>query len=80
MNNKSRIYGSFFDASKAFDRLVHSDLFLKLIEKNVPKMFLEIIMTWHDGLFCRVKWDGVYSDWFHISAGVRQGGGLSPDL
>ena len=37
-------------------------------------------MTWHDGLYCRVKWDGVYSDWFRISAGVRQGGVLSPDL
>ena len=25
-------------------------------------------------------WDGVYSDWFNITAGVRQGGVLSPDL
>lgn len=37
-------------------------------------------MTWHTGLQCRVKWDGVFSDWFHITAGVRQGGVLSPDL
>ena len=63
-----------------FDRLVHSGLFLKLLERNVPKIFLDIIMSWHVGLMCRVRWDNVYSDWFHITAGVRQGGVLSPDL
>ena len=25
-------------------------------------------------------WDGAYSDWFLISAGVRQGGVLPPDF
>ena len=37
-------------------------------------------MTWHDGLQCRVRWDGIFSGWFDITAGVRQGGVLSPDL
>ena len=31
-------------------------------------------------MICRVKWDNHYSEWFHIRAGVRQGGVLSPDL
>ena len=80
VENGSRVFCSFLDASKAFDRLVHSGLFLKLLKCNVPRVFLEIIMTWHDGLACRVRWDDVYSDWFVISAGVRQGGVLSPDF
>ena len=80
IENGSRVYCSFLDASKAFDRLVHSGLFMKLMDRNVPKTFLDIIITWHDGLFCRVRWDGVYSEWFSISAGVRQGGVLSPDF
>ena len=29
---------------------------------------------------CRVRWADEYSDWFRISAGVRQGGVLSPDF
>ena len=37
-------------------------------------------MSWHEGLRCRVRWDNVHSDWFDITAGVRQGGILSPDL
>ena len=80
INNDSRVFCSFLDASKAFDRLVHSGLFIKLIERDTPLVFLDIIISWYDGLICRVKWDNHYSDWFHISAGVRQGGVLSPDF
>ena len=48
--------------------------------RNIPKVFLDIIMSWHDGLVCHVRWDNVYSEWFPLSAGVRQGGVLSPDF
>ena len=78
--NKSRVYCSFLDASKAFDRVVHSGLFIKLIQRNVPKVFLDILISMHCGLYCRVKWEGCYSGWLHLKAGVRQGGVISPDL
>ena len=80
INHGSHVYCSFLDASKAFDRLVHAGLFIKMINKNVPKTFLDFIISWYDGLYCRVLWDGNYSAWFHVSAGVRQGGVLSPDF
>ena len=80
VENGSKVYSSFLDASKAFDRLVHAGLFSKLIERKIPLCFLNILITWHDGLWCRVKWEDHLSDWFPILAGVRQGGVLSPDL
>ena len=80
IEHKSNVYCSFLDASKAFDRLVHAGLFLKMIERRIPMAFLNIIMYWHDGLSCQVKWDDHFSDWFQITAGVRQGGVLSPDF
>ena len=80
VENGSRVFCSFLDASKAFDRLVHSGLFIKLMDRNVPKIFLDIIISWHTGLSCRVRWDNVFSGWFSITAGVRQGGVLSPDF
>ena len=76
----SNVYCSFLDASKAFDRLVHSGLFLKLLQRNVPLIFLDLMIHWYSALQCRVRWDDSYSAWFDIVAGVRQGGVLSPDL
>ena len=80
IDHGSRVYCSFLDASKAFDRLVHSGLFLKLIQRNIPKRMLDILVSWYEGLQCRVKWDGHVGAWFNITAGVRQGGVLSPDF
>ena len=76
----SNVYCSFLDASKAFDRLVHAGLFLKLLERNVPLVFLDILIYWYLDLQCRVRWGETCSSWFSILAGVRQGGILSPDL
>ena len=80
VNNDSRVFCTFLDASKAFDRLIHSGLFLKLIHRKVPVIFLNIIITWYSNLTCRVKWADQFSDWFAVTAGVRQGGILSPDF
>ena len=80
VNHGSRVYCTFLDASKAFDRLVHSGLFLKMMERNIPFVFLNIIISWYNGLQCQVKWDNHFSEWFSVTAGVRQGGVLSPDF
>ena len=39
-----------------------------------------MIISWYSELKCRVKWGDYYSEWFCITAGVRQGGILSPDF
>ena len=80
IENGSRVYCAFLDASKAFDRLIHSGLFLKLLCRGVPKVFLDLIIFWYQGLSCRVKWGQAFSQWFEVMAGVRQGGILSPNF
>ena len=80
IDHGSQVFCSFLDASKAFDRLVHSGLFIKLINRNAPKIFIDILITWYNGLQCRVKWNGHLGGWFSVTAGVRQGGILSPDF
>ena len=50
------------------------------MDRNIPLIFLNIIISWYKGLKCRVKWAVQFSDWFLITAGVRQGGILSPDF
>ena len=78
--NGSNVFCSFLDATKAFDRLVHSGLFLKLLQRRTPMIFLNIIISWYSNLLCRVRWGQSLGDWFSILAGVRQGGVLSPVL
>ena len=80
IDHGSQVFCSFLDASKAFDRLIHSGLFLKLIQRETPKILLDILISWYHNLQCRVKWDGFCGEWFHVKAGVRQGGILSPDF
>ena len=80
INHGSRVFCAFLDASKAFDRLIHAGLFLKLIQQGMPRIFLDLIIFWYRNLECRVKWDQSFSQWFHVTAGVRQGGILSPSF
>ena len=50
------------------------------MDRNVPASFLNLIVSWYSDLSCRVKWGDEYSEWFAVTAGVRQGGILSPDF
>ena len=66
------------DISKAFDKVNHHALFVKLIERKVPTIFLALLINWLP--FCQtcIKWDGLLSDFFRLDVGVRQGSILAP--
>ena len=68
------------DISKAFDRVDHYCLYLKLMEKHVPRNFIALIAAWYSKCYVQVRWGNVLSDPFTVKAGVRQGGILSPFL
>ena len=68
------------DLSKAFDKMNHHALFLKLIERNIPVMLLRLIEFWFENAQTCVRWDSFQSVYFSLQSGVRQGGVLSPYL
>ena len=68
------------DASKAFDKVLHNGLFLKLIKRNVPIGFVKLLKNWYSRLSCMVRWNGKLGTAFPVLCGVRQGGILSPFL
>ena len=76
----SRVYLSFLDCSKAFDRIFHWGLFIKLVNIKVPLCFLLCVMFQYLNMSCTVKWNNVSSRAFDIPTGTKQGGILSPDF
>ena len=80
VENNSNINLCSLDMSKAFDRLNHDILFVKLMDRNVPADLIKLLKCWYSKLFSCIKWGNESSKMFHITVGVRQGGILSPSL
>ena len=70
----------FLDASKAFDRVNHSILFVKLSNSGIPQYVIRILSYWYENQQICVRWSGTYSTLFSVTNGVRQGIILSPYL
>ena len=70
----------FLGASKAFDRVLQMKLFEKLIQRKVPMCFVRLLNHWYKEQTMQIKWSKHFSELFHVSNGVRQGGVLSPYL
>ena len=67
------------DFSKAFDKVNHSALCIKLMKRRLP---VEVLNTyyWLDICSSCIRWNGVLSQFFKLTFGVRQGSVLSPFL
>ena len=69
----SCMYVPFLDASKVFDRVKHTKLFSKLLKLGVPKWIIKVLAQWYCNQSVCVRWGSVFSDFFLVNNGVRQG-------
>ena len=79
-SKNSTVLMCFIDASRAFDRVNHKKLFIKLKQGGVPGYIVRVLAFWYAHQNMRIKWGGSISDPFSVTNGVRQGGILSPVL
>lgn len=80
VNAGGPVFACFLDASKAFDRVCHSTLFMKMLERGIPVSVVKLLMYWYSHQTMTVNWNGHFSKQFTVTNGVRQGGILSPAL
>jgi hypothetical protein len=66
------------DVSKAFDKVNHCALFLKLMDRKISRNLICLLYNWYSKIFAIVRWNSCLSQMVKISTGVRQGGILSP--
>ena len=67
----------FLDSTKAFDLVDHGMLFDKLLTRGLPVSIVRFLSSWY---YAQQMCARCFSDSFHVSNGVRQGGVLSPML
>ena len=60
------MYCAFLDASKAFDKVLHNGLFVKLLKRNVSVAFVQIIRNWYSKLTASVLWNNILGQSFSI--------------
>ena len=78
--NGSFMYVIMLDASKAIDKVNHSKLLTKLIDRGCPSFIVSILYYQYSTQKFTVRWCRSFYEFFIISNGVKQGGILSPHL
>ena len=68
------------DASKAFDRVEYVQLFNLLCSRGLCPRVAKVLIYMYTNQCMSVKWNGVNSESFACTNGIKQGGVLSPTL
>ena len=80
VSNGSTVNLCALDVSKAFDKMNHHGMFIKLMNRRVPVSLLSMLENWFSNCITYVKWSGSCSNSFSLTCGIRQDGVLSPYL
>ena len=80
LRNGNEVIATFMDMKKAFDIVKHSLLFRKLLNRNLPPIFMHLLIVMYISQTAKVKWENDISDSFSITNGVKQGAVLSAIL
>ena len=78
--NNNDVYSCFMDMKKAFDTVKHGLHFRKMVERNLPSIYLRLLLVMYMAQTAKVRWDGTISDAFSVLNGVKQRAVLSAIL
>ena len=73
-SRNTTVFVTFWDASKALDRIDNWLLFQKLIAKDVPLFKITLLLYWYSHQQMCIRRGNTFSSLFSVSNGVKQGG------
>lgn len=79
-SQKKKVYACFIDFHKAFDCVLHTAIYIKLLKANIGGLFLNLLKDMYSKSTLCVKLGNELTKFFCSSVGVRQGDVLSPNL
>ena len=80
VRNGSNVYMCALDMSKAFDRVKHSVLFKKLLDRDLPDIYVRLLIHMYREQTAKVRWNKQESNEFSLNNGVKQCAVLSAIL
>ena len=80
LENGSNVYACLLDASSAFDRVHYGKLFDVLMKRNMPAVFIRLLLDSYLNQRMCAAWGDCKSDFFQATNGVKQGSIISPIL
>ena len=75
-----KLFTCFIDFKKAFDKVIHSGIKLKLLKQNITGLFYGVLKDMYNKSELSVKIGNYITPKFRSLIGVRQGDVLSPNL
>nr|VZI42137.1 unnamed protein product [Spirometra erinaceieuropaei] len=75
---RTHLYSTFVDLTKAFDTVNREGLWKIMQKFGCPERFIQMVRQLHDGMMARVTDNGVVSEAFAVTNGVKQGCVLAP--
>ena len=76
----SKVHCAMIDLSKAFDKVNHKILIMKMMEAGMPPLLVRIFKYMMENVYVNVSVGGHKGDDWLIKNGTRQGGILSPHI
>ena len=80
LENDSTVNVCLIDVAKAFDKVNHSLILLKLMQRKLPVALIKLFEYWYSISNNVVRWENALSTAFLLQSGVRQGSVISPVL
>lgn len=71
---------SFIDFSKAYDRIDRHLLWNSMKRIGLPQKFISAVQSLYQNVEYSVRINGILTDWFPVSVGLKQGCTISPTL